>query len=263
LTKSHSSPLPYLALAWLHLSENPRYIRDYNACKNRIPEPRILTKNMTKYTSNDMFPEMKKWGLLFPINPKLDAKDLPVMWRPDVLASAIRIMNASKDETDEGFKPRSFLKLSSMKCEITVFKDGAGTSHVRLCSDQIWLQLYCDNTDIISDDFAFHLNFKRLSGMEKRLQTAQDLIALFERRPSRKGLNHGPKSDETYLKNLESYKISAGGGTLRDIAIANEGLRKTKKEWGTGTPIKDRARYARDRGKSLVFGGYKDLLKLP
>lgn len=263
MADSHKPSLPYLSWAWEFLRVNPDYIEDYKTCKNRIPEPRILTKIMSKYTTTDLFPEMRKWGLLFPVDPALPAKDVPVIWHSDELTSAIRIMDASKDETDEGFKPRSFLKLSSMTCKLIVFKDGAGMSHVRLRSNQIWLQLYCYNTDILSDDFAFHLNFKRLSGMEKRLQTAHDLIALTEQKPSRKGLHHAPKSDETYQKSLSAFKIWAAGGTLRDIAIALEGLRKTKKEWGTGTPIKDRARYARDRGKTLVFGGYKDLLKLP
>ncbi len=250
--------LPNAAWSWEVLRRNPDYIRDYNALTHFMPAPVILN------TGGYLIREMRycaianKWGLLFMANPALNAIDANVFWNPNVFPAALPVVLKPITPEIERTKGRGILNLQTRR---VIFDALDGTRHILLCGERFWIQLYCENCELIGENAMIESTINIVDGAQRKLDTAAQLLSLYKNAGGKLNLIGRNYKSSKLADAIIALDVKSKNGSYRDIAIALEGEDSVQKHWrSTGCRQKDHAKTTLRRGQIYIAGKYLDLL---
>jgi len=254
--------LPNAAWAWEFLRRNPLYRAAYLAAQD-LPLPERLMSGGTLYQPSRAFPEAENWGLLMFANPEQSAIDADVFWHPDLLSGALRVKQTQVDELPED--PHDTIILSALETRRVILQTVHGARHILLNGDRFWIHIYSTKKAPPHEDAEIDVRVDGAKHMQRRLDTAAQLLALHKSTGEKLSLIGRRKNAGRLVNALIAYDVWHGFGQpkggLRDIAVALFGKERVNEDWtGSSRYLKDFSRRARDKGIRLVDGEYKTLL---
>ncbi|MEL7546098.1 MAG: DUF2285 domain-containing protein [Pseudomonadota bacterium] len=251
--------LPNPAWAWEHLRRNPSYQKDFFAIRHYRSKPINLKTGATLLRERQRWPEAEKWGLLTFADPALSALEADVFWSPALLAGALPIELYNPGDSDR--EDQDEIVLSAIDSRRRLLDTVDGARHILLSGERFWVQLICKKPAAIADFGAVAVSIKGAKHMKRRLDTADQLLALYHSTGANLSLIGRSKNTERLTQGLLAFDILQAGGSHRDIAEAVYGQQKVAARWGGPSQYyEDWTRRLVSRVHHLIEGGYRDML---
>ncbi|MBN4055917.1 hypothetical protein JYT95_01155 [bacterium AH-315-J23] len=243
----------YGAWTWEGLRRHPAYIKLYNSLVDKGLETVKLGDNTLQITASRSYPELKKWGLLLPANPELDAHKANVFWHPNVFKSVVRFHIVDADNVDD---KSQYIKLSDYPATRTHFKDADGSYHIRLMGENFWFQMQCDDIDLSSENVLIGVEFNRISDMEKRVKTASELFGIYDGSIAKSEPLHLPKRVDLNQICMIAYDVRESGGTWKEVMIALFGKEIIENSGDDYGKYWQTSRNAYTRAERYIYGDF-------
>lgn len=247
----------YPSCAWEALRRVESYQDFYKSLKKQCIESSSLTDGVLRFSAQNTFPELEKYGLLFPANPEHSAVDAPVFWHPNRFQNVVRFNVIPADEIDP---KQSHLKLADFPAHRTHFRGADGAYHIRLLGEKFWFQLRCDNLDLESEEVYIGLDFYRMDNMVKRLETAQQIAGIYNGSIEFSAPLHTPKRPDLHRNSALVYDIRKAGGTWKDAINAHFGEDYLINNPDNFEQARTTVRNYNKRAESFIYGDYLSIL---
>lgn len=202
---------------------------------------------------------MQRHGALYPFeDPRLDARNAMVFWRPAVCSSTLRVISSPAPFQDFA----TTIPLALPTGSVTVLAESQYRYHVLFAQDDRRLQLeVLGPLDLSVCELTIGVvpRLDRLSSQVRSLRCLADLAkhhalrqSFYLRYPRGRRLAH-------VLQALDGW---LDGAPHREIAIAIFGEQRVARDWSDSrNHLRDQIRRAVTRGRALMTGGYLQLLK--
>ena len=249
--------LPSAAWAWECLRRNPSYRKEYFSITNRMLHRVRLHAGGELIRLRHPHQGADKWGLNLYEDPRLCANHAQVFWHPEVFHKMLNVVITTSKKPNN---VTTSFKLSDLCVRKSILDWPGQPWQVRVFAKGVWFQLQSQEPLVILESSRLEIKLCGMDDARTRLITTGELVALFEGMVSNNP-GHVPTNNRLLKRYLTAYDIKSGGGTYRDIAIALDGIERVKEDWNPAACyLKDRARRAFKKGKSLVEGEYLTLL---
>lgn len=243
--------------AWEFLRRNPDYRAQWRAAVPRHLPYLTLSDGTQLLRLRRRFPRAEQWGLYAFADPFRPARSAPVFWLPTATRRVVRARCAMpKPRTDAapsrlaGFRVQRLAVIGADNIPVVTLK-GHGACVI--------LEIHGLGVLTNPCDLVFELD-----GLED-LNNQTECLKLLQRftHPPPEGTLRSPfASDERLRHALIALDESMAGKTYRQIAIVIFGEERVSEDWtGASQFLKDRTRRLVARGKELMSGGYRDLLR--
>lgn len=258
--------MPNAAWAWEGLRRNPAYRGVYRAHLHALPLSTSLYGGAQLLRSTRRYLDAEKWGLLTFANPDQTALKANVFWRPDVLAGALRVKLTPIDSHAHDLDgPSDTIVLSALKTRRVLLETVDGARHILLNGRRFWIQLYSIKRAPVGDQALVDVRFDGADHMQRRLDTAAQLLALHRSAGGKLSLIGRRKNTRPLANALNAYDIIHGferpQGTLEDVAEMIVGKARMATDWGQNDrALKAQARRAIAKGEAFVAKDYRQLL---
>lgn len=249
--------LSYGSWTWEVLRRNPDYISYFKSLKNKGLETHLIGENIPLIVASQGYPTAKKSGLLFPVDPDLDAGMGQPFWHPDVLKSMVRFHVIPQHEIDRRDKP---IQLSKFSAQQTHFLDANGTYHIRLLGQNFWFQMQCDNLSQINENAYIGFENNRVGNLEKRLKTLTQIYGVYDGSIPLDSRLHLPANLTSHQKSMIAYDIQANGGSLTDIVSAFIEANLIVENPDEFKDFSYDAKNALTRARAFIYGDYLKIL---
>ena len=258
--------MPNAAWAWEGLRRNPAYRADYRAHVHAMPATIPLYGGARLLRAPRRYLSAEEWGLLTYADPYLTADEANVFWRPDLLAGALRVkltpLGTSSD-IDDG--PSDTIALSALKTRRVLLETVDGARHILLNGRRFWIQLYSIKRAPVGDQAEVDIRFDGADHMQRRLDTAAQLLALHRSAGGKLSLIGRRRNTRPLSNALNAYDIWHGfdrpKGSLEDVAEMIVGKARMAADWGANDrALKAQAKRAIAKGEAFVAGDYRHLL---
>ncbi len=229
--------LPVRDIAWEFLRRNPSYRRAFK--KAQIAEE----------DSNKSF--IDHWGINFPVDPKLSAKEAGVCWRPERCASIIILSKIEAGTLNPS------LNLSEMRGQIISQRVEDGT-HVFVQGKDYSFQLFLVASAVLESSLQANIPIDDIADTrcEAVKRFYRFLIGEYPSCMPRRSVLR-----EKYPHALQALDGCLAGASYREIAEVMFGAARIEQDsWKTSTIRSSTIRLAR-MGVELMRSGYKDLLQ--
>lgn len=244
-------------MTWEALRRVGPYKKYYKSLGNIDIERREIAPNVMLYSSNTDYPELEKYGLLFPANPELSAVEAPVFWHPNRFKSAVRFHQFP----DEKVRPESSpLKLSDYPAKRTYFRSAKGVLHVRLLGAKFWFQLHCDDLDLEDENIYIGLDFNHPDGRDKRFKTASQLFGIFDGSLPLDSPIHTPNRADLHEKSARVFDLRASETTWKDVIIEVLGAEYLSDNPDEFRRSQQKVRNYLTRAESYIYGDFLKIL---
>ena len=249
--------LAYASWTWEVLRRNPDYGSYYKALKNKGLVTRFTGEKTPLLIASKGYPTANNAGLLFPVDPNLDALGSHAFWHPDAMKSTVRFHVIDEGEIDRRDKP---IQLSKFPARQTHFLDANGTYHIRLLGPNFWFQMQCDGISEIAENAYIGFENNRVENNDRRAKTQAQIFGIYEGSIALDIPLHVPARLPSHQKAMIAHDIRQSGGSLLDIvsALFEAGLiAKNPDEYRDYT---DHAKNALKRAKAYISGDYLAIL---
>ena len=247
----------YPSCTWETLRRVESYIKYYKTLQIQSLDSVILGGNVTQFSSNELYPELEEFGLLFPANPEHSAVEAPVFWHPNRFQNVVRFNVIPKEELDP---QQHYLKLSDFPAHRTHFRDANGGYHIRLLGEKFWFQIRCDNLNLDGENIYIGLDFYRMENMVKRLETAKQIAGIYNGSIDKSAPLHTPSRPDLHRKSALVYDVRASGGTWRDAINAHFGEKYLIENPDNFGPARTTVRNYQKRAETFIYGDYLTIL---
>ena len=259
--------MPSAAWAWDMLRENKGYHHDCVKGLKHAPTLVELENGCRLLIGNRRYNKARKWGLLFFVDPDLNAMEADVFWKPSYYPATVHV-RLGRPQDDTQTDNRNFgrtsdtVMLQDFCCRRTLFESINGSRHIVLKSRRYWFQLYCDSPHPIDDKALVEFRVDGGLHSNKRMNSMRQIIALHRSRGGKISQIGYRRNTERLQKYLTALRIKSQGGDYRDIAIALEGLEFVKAEWFAGySPLKQKMYRIYKNAREYRDGKYLSLLE--
>lgn len=252
-----TSWLAHASWTWESLRRNPDYISYYKSLKNKGLETHLIGENTPLIIASQGYPTAKKAGLLFPVDPDLDAGIGYPMWHPDVMKSVVRFHVVDETEIDRRDKP---IQLSKFPAHQTHFLDANGTYHIRLLGQNFWFQMQCDNLSKVDENAYIGFENNRVGNYDRRAKTQAQLFGIYDGSIALDTPLHVPARLTSHQKAIIAYDIQLGGGSLSTIVSAFFEADFIVKNDDKFVDYSHHAKNALTRAKAYIYGDYLKIL---
>lgn len=242
--------------AWEFLRRNPDYRADWRASVPRHLPCVTLNDGTQLLRLRRRYPRAEQWGLYAFADPFQPARKAPVFWSP---SATRRVIRARCDMPKlQGTAP---LNLPAFKAD-RVAAIGVDNIPVVMMKGQgvnVMVEIHGLNALTNPFEIVFELDgFKDLGVQTECLKLLQRFM-----QPPADGMLRSPFANDERLRHaLIALDESMAGKTYRQIAIAIFGDKRVAEEWaGASQFLKDRTRRLVAKGRELMAGGYRDLLR--
>lgn len=258
--------MPNAAWAWEGLRRNLSYRADCRAHAHAALTAIPLSGGARLLRAPRRYLGAEKWGLLAFADPDLTALVANVFWRPDLLAGALRVkltpIGTSQD-SDDG--PSDTIVLSALKTRRVLLETVDGARHILLNGHRFWIQLYSIKRAPVGDQAEVDVRFDGAHHMQRRLDTAAQLLALHRSAGGKLSLIGRRKNTRPLSNAINAYDIWHGferpKGSLADVAEMIVGKARMATDWGANDrALKAQAKRAIAKGEAFVAGEYRNLL---
>mgnify|MGYP000586735074 CR=1 FL=1 len=250
--------LAYASWIWEILRRNPDYISYYASLKNKGLQTKIIGENTPLICAAQGFPTANTFGLLYPVDPKLDAGEGHAFWHPDVLAAAVRFHKVDESDIDRRDKP---IQLSKFPAQQTHFLGADGSYHIRFLGRNFWFQMQCDGISDVGENVYVGLENNRVIGFDKRLKTQAEIYGIYDNSIDIDTPLHVPSRMASYQKSMIAYDIRQGGGSLSTIVSAFLEAGLIEKNTDEFKDYNHHAKNALKRAKAFIYGDYLKFLR--
>ena len=217
----------------------------------------MIGDNTPLFVASQGYPTAKNMGLLFPVDPELDAGLGHAMWHPEAMKSAVRFHVIDEAEIDRREKP---MQLSKFQARQTHFLDANGTYHIRLLGENFWFQMQCDGLPEIDPNAYIGFVNNRVENYDRRLKTQGQIYGIYDGSIALDTPLHVPARLASHQRAMLAYDVSMAGGTQKDMAIAIYGADFMAKNAENIENYKKNARNAVARANAYIYGDYLDIL---
>jgi len=200
---------------------------------------------------------LEDWGVFYCDDLDKTAQDATVFWRPEDCPFAIPIQVRAAPAKIPG----SWFSLRGLRCRTTIVSGPDGSQHALLFDRGRSVQLLCRGDSINRDRLLVTAEIDiTTERAQPQLKTARRLRSLAKFGELRPGLFPPTKRRDRLRLVLQALDGSLAGARYRDIAVHVFG--NSAKDWADPQRYaKDRARHAVRRGRALMEGGYRDLIR--
>ena len=192
------------------------------------------------------------------MDPSLNGLDADVFWLPEAFPGVLR--------AHVGRKARSgwsaVVSLKDLQCRKVILDPVGGEQSLLLRGRGCLVQLQCDGDSISIDPLAISLVIGGLSAIERGSRSLRPLAELY-RQGGRDHASLGWTPQTLGLRNaLVALDAASHGASHREVAEVIFGPRCVTQDWSGGHGwMKSRIVRALRKGRQLMEGGYRDLLK--
>lgn len=192
------------------------------------------------------------------MDPSLNGLEADVFWLPDVFPGVLRAY--VRRQARPGWS--AAVSLKDLQCRKAILDPANGEQSLLLRSRGRSVQLQCDGDSIAIDPLAISLVIGGLSAIERGSRSLKPLAELY-RQGGRHYASLGWTPQTLGLRNaLVALDAASHGASHREIAEVIFGPRCVTRDWSGGHGwMKSRIVRALRKGRQLVEGGYRDLLK--
>lgn len=247
----------YPSCTWEALRRVETYKQYYKTLQNHSLDAVILGGNVTQLSSKIHYPELEKYGLLFPANPELSAVDAPVFWHPNRFQNVVRFNVIPKQEIDP---KQCYLKLSDFPAHRTHFRDANGGYHIRLLGEKFWFQIRCDNLNLDDENVYIGFDICRMDNMKKRLETVKQIAGIYNGSIDKSAPIHTPKRPDLHRTSALVYDVRASGGTWKDTINFHFGEEYLIANPDNFEPARTTVRNYQKRAEAFIYGDYLTIL---
>lgn len=179
-----------------------------------------------------------------------------MFWRR---ADYVRILSAYVRRVDDpGFG--RIISLGGLACERAIFEAADGEQHLLLRTASEAVEIHCVGERISIDPFAFELVMDDFPDVESRQRLVARLAHIF--RGGRKNPMNWSTQQLWHRDALIAFDGWLVGLSHRQIAQAIYGAARVERDWRLpDRTLKNRIARAIKRGRALVNGGYRKLLR--
>ena len=259
--------MPSAAWAWDMLRENMDYRHDCIDGLKHSPKIIELESGCRLLIGNRRYEKARKWGLLFFVDPDLNALEADVFWKPSDYPATVHVRlgrpqdDIQKDNRNFG-RTSDTVMLQEFCCHKTLFESINGSRHIVLKSGRYWFQLYCDSPHPIGDKALIEFRVDGGLHSNKRMNCMRQIIALHRSRGGKLSQIGYRRNTERLQKYLIALRAKKDGGDYRDIAIALMGEEYVDEVWGDGhSPLKQQVRRIYKNAEEYRNGKYLSLLE--
>ncbi len=259
--------MPSAAWAWDMLRENMDYRHDCIDGLKYSPKMVELESGCRLLIGNRRYEKARKWGLLFFVDPDLNAMEADVFWKPSYYPATVHV-RLGRPQDDTQTDNRNFgrtsdtVMLQEFCCRKTLFESINGSRHIVLKSRRYWFQLYCDSPHPIDDKALVEFRVDGGLHSNKRMKSIHQIIALHRSRGGKLSQIGYRRNTERLQKYLIALRAKRDGGDYRDIAIALMGEEYVNMEWGDGhSALKQQVRRIYKNAEEYRNGKYLSLLE--
>jgi hypothetical protein len=243
--------------AWEFLRRNPDYRADWRASVPRHLPHLTLRDGTQVLRLRRRYPRAEQWGLYAFTDPFQRARTAPVFWLPTATRRVVRARCAMPRDR-QGFPSLSLASFKVIRTAVI----GVDTIPVVMMKGQ-GVSVVVEIHGLAALTSAFEMVFE-LDGFGD-LNTQTECLKLLQRFMNAEPAGPQPTlftSDERLRHALIALDESMAGKTYRQIAITIFGDKRVAEEWGGASQfLKDRTRRLVAKGKELMAGGYRDLLR--
>lgn len=242
--------------AWEFLRRNPDYRAGWRAVvPKRLPYV-TLADGTQLLRLRRRYPRAEQWGLYAFADPFVPARKAPVFWLPAATRRVVRARCGIVQHPD-GTAP---LSLASFKAERVAVIGADNIAVVMMKGKGVNVAVEMHGLGALTHPFepVFELDgFGDLVTQTECLKILQRFVQ------AEVAVGSGLfRVDERLRHALIALDESTAGKTYRQIAIAIFGDRRVAEDWnGASQFLKDRTRRLVARGRELMSGGYRDLLR--
>jgi len=247
----------YPSCTWEALRRVDSYRKYYKSLKNIDIKSREIAPDIWLYSSDTDYPEIERYGLLFPVDPELYAYEAPVFWHPNRFKSAVRFHQIPEEKVRPESTP---IMLSDYPAKRSYFRSAKGVLHVRLLGPRFWFQLHCDDIKLSDEQVYIGLDFNHAEGRDKRLQTASQLFGMFDGSLPLDSPIHRPKRSDLHRLSALVYDIRKAGGPWKEAMSAVFGDEIIEKNIDEIESYRTKVRNYERRAKSHINGDYLQIL---
>lgn len=258
--------LPSAAWAWQGLRRNKAYRDAYVNHRKAAPKTKKLKSGAQLMTAGEACKNAHKFGLLTFADPDKQAADANIIWRPDLLAGALRVRLSPFNDPDfADDEEHDIIALSALKTHRVMLDTEDGLRHILLAGDRFWVQLFAHPPYPKTDESIIRIRIdEALHGM-RRLDTAAQLLSLHRSAGGKLSLIGRRKKPTSLLRALGAFDIWHGferpKGGLEDVASFLCGGTRIKNDWNTNDRnLRVQAQRWVKRGEAFVERGYLDVL---
>lgn len=252
-----TSWLAYASWTWEALRRNSEYITYFKSLKNKGLESHLIGENTSLILASQGYPTAKKAGLLFPVDPDLDAGSGFPMWHPEALKSTVRFHVIDASDIDRRDKP---IQLSKFPAHQTHFLDANGTYHIRFLGQNYWFQMQCNGITEIDENAYIGFENNRVGYYEKRLKTQAQIYGIYDGTIPLDTRMHVPARLASHQKAIIAHDMQANGASLSTIVSAFFEGDLLVEDTENFKDYIHHAKNALSRAKAYIYGDYLKIL---
>ncbi len=244
--------------AWEFLRRNPGYRAQWRAAVPRHLPYLTLSDGTQLLRLRRRFPRAEQWGLYAFADPSKPARRAPVFWLPAATRRVVRARCVMPKPRPDAV-PSGLAGFSRVQRLAVIGADNIPVVTLKGHGACVSVELHGLAVLTKPCDLVFELD-----GLED-LNNQTDCLKLLQRftQPVADGTLRSPFASDNRLRHtLIALDESMAGKTYRQIAIAIFGEQRVAEDWtGASQFLKDRTRRLVARGRELMTGGYRDLLR--
>ena len=151
--------------------------------------------------------------------------------------------------------------LRRLSCRRSLLITPDGRHHLVLTHGNRSVEVVCEGLDLLGSGITLRFQIDGLSQLNARMSVLETLRAITQERPSR--FQSRPRPQILRLRDgLIALDGSLAGASYREIAEVIHGKETTREAWRSASrSLKDKLRRDVKRGRVLMEGGYRKLLK--
>lgn len=243
--------------AWEFLRRNPDYHRDWLGAVPRVL-PILTLHDGTRFLRlRRRYPRAEAWGLFAFADPRVAARAAPVFWHPTALRRTVRARGADVPSHEDTVRPR----LGDFGVGRSALAAGDGGATVLLKGNGTYVALAVRDLPAVALPIPLTFELDRLDDVGAHVDCLKTLQRFAD--PAKAP---APASvfgtDDRLRHTLMALDGFLAGKTYRQIAMTIFGEKRVAEEWAAGNEsFKDRTRRLVARGRELMQGGYRDLLR--
>lgn len=243
--------------AWEFLRRNPEYRAAWRASVPRHL-PGLTLKDGTQFLRlRRRYPHAEQFGLFAFADPHQAARTAPVFWLPSATRRIVRA-RCAPPKSQQGVSPAG---LAGFKADRVAAIGTDNIPVVMLKGNGVNVTLEIHGLSVLTSPFDMVFELDGLRDLNNQTECLR-LLQRFMQPPADGARRSLFASDERFRHALIALDESMTGKTYRQIAIAIFGEKRVAEEWGGASQfLKDRTRRLVARGRELMSGGYRDLLR--
>ena len=244
------------AWAWEFMRRNTNYISAWDEHVKRCQKQSYLVENKN-FKENEMA-KAGEFGLLYFIDPDLNAKSVDVFWAPEIMPY---VLNCSLIEHDNNDCDGQII-LADIALELVYVETFDGNSHLIVKDKCCSIQLLFDEKLDLNTIFDFQIHIPAFCDFPEQLQTASCLCKFLTEQKCNKLHSLSSSKINQYIEILFAYDLIKLGCSHRNAAKIMFGEEALIDGWDSVSEyIRTKMRRLVSRGNNLVNAGSSTFMK--